>query len=235
MSLIIDEKDLKINNARRVPTVLCIDKSQSMGWDNKLPLLNQAIKEFYQELRQDPLTKYAIDLAVIEFNSTVTASPGFKNIRLGEIPQISDPSGTTHLAEAVDKAVDILEDVKAKYKAAGIGYYQPWLVIISDGKSEGESPEAFEAAAKRSRTLEANKKLTVIPAFIGNPEPQVLADFSKFSFRNKAQGFDASKLSLFFRWFSQSLSTVAHSDANAEPTISFDDFKAFLESMDNIG
>ena len=235
MALIIDEGDLAFNNTRRVPTVLCIDKSESMGRDNKLELLNKAIKEFYTELRSDPLTKYAIDISIIEFDDEVPKNLYFQSIREGDIPQVTNPCGQTHLAEAIDTGITILETVKEKYKATGIGYYQPWLVVLSDGHSEGETEEYIEKVAQRSRSLEKQRKLTVIPGFIGNASEQTLAEFSKFSALNEAQSFDATQLTHFFKWFSQSLSTVANSDASDEAKISFSDFKGFLESMSTIG
>ena len=235
MAKIIDEKDLVVNNTRRVPTVLCIDTSSSMGWNGKLELLNEALVELYKELRKDALTKYAVDIAIVEFNEDVTKDGQFQSIRLGEVPQITKPEGQTHLAEAVDTALSMLERVKDRYKDEGVGYFQPWLVILSDGRSEGEEDDYIEQVSKRSSAAERANKLTVIPAFIGDPTDDDLAVFSKFSAVNKAQAFDASKLTDFARWLSQSLSTVAHSDASNEPKISFDDFREYIEAEENIG
>ena len=230
MTTIIDEGDLAINNARRVPTVLCLDTSSSMVHGNKLELLNKALVDFYNELRRDSLTKYAIDISIVTFNTTVTKTPSFQSIRKGDIPQVSNPTGLTHLAEAIDTGITALEDIKARYKAKGIGYFQPWLVILSDGNSEGEEDDFIERVAQRSRAAEKNNKLTIIPAFIGNPSDEVLAAFSKYSAVNKPQSFDASKLTTFARWLSESLSTVAHSDASNEPHISFSTFEDYLFS-----
>ena len=128
-----------------------------------------------------------------------------------------------------------MEEIKELYASRGIGYYQPWLVILSDGRSEGEDDEYIKKVAARSSGLEAKQKLTVIPAFIGNPPQSVLDDFSAFSAVSEAQSFDPETLSLFFKWFSDSLSTVAHSSASNEARIVASDFAKYRQSMDSIG
>lgn len=44
-----------------------------------------------------------------------------------------EAEGMTCMGEGLSLALDLLEKRKAKYKATGVDYYQPILVVMSDG------------------------------------------------------------------------------------------------------
>jgi uncharacterized protein YegL len=37
------------------------------------------------------------------------------------------------MGEAIELALDLVEDRKAAYKSHGIQYYRPWVFLITDG------------------------------------------------------------------------------------------------------
>lgn len=44
-----------------------------------------------------------------------------------------EAEGMTCMGEGLSLALDLLKKRKAKYKATGVDYYQPILVVMSDG------------------------------------------------------------------------------------------------------
>ena len=72
-------------------------------------------------------------------------------------------------------ALDTLEKRKSVYSDVGVLYYQPWVVLMTDGQPNGD-PAVLDRAVQRVTDLVAARKLTVFPsasaadADIGCPE-----------------------------------------------------------------
>ena len=49
------------------------------------------------------------------------------------------------MGEAVNLGLDLLEKRKNDYKSKGVGYYQPWLVLMTDGAPNGDYNELHRA------------------------------------------------------------------------------------------
>ena len=234
--MLLDDNDLVENPTTRVPIVFCLDTSGSM-WGRKTDDLNQALNDFYAELLKDRTAKYAADACIVTFDSSCRIMQPFENISHGRIPAIKNPSGVTLLGEGANMALDCLESRKQEYKANGIEYYQPWLVLMSDGVPCQSAQSEIDRAVRRAIDLEANGKLTVFPIYISEGsyvDDQAVAILNKFSNRANARSFDSKSLPELFRWLSASAATVSHSSTGDEPTINFDDFIPSMVSMSEI-
>ena len=108
----------------------------------------------------------AAEISIVEFNSGTSLIQDFASVdRLQRIGTLS-PTGLTAMGEGVNLALDTLEDRKAMYSGSGVLYYQPWLVLMTDGQPNG-SPHELERAVQRVATMVTAKKLTVFPIGIG--------------------------------------------------------------------
>ncbi len=232
---LLDEEDLIINPTTRVPIVFCLDTSGSMS-GQKIAELNKAMESFYSVLLEDRTAKYAADACVVTFDSDVRVSRPFENVSHNNVPRIESPSGVTKLGEGVEKALDCLETRKQEYKDNGIEYYQPWLVLMTDGKPVNSDPVVIERAAKRAVELEAGRKLTVIPIYIGGASEQeeALAIMNRFTRIQSARSFDPEVLPELFRWISMSASTISNSGTGDEPQINFSSFVPQMQSANAI-
>ncbi len=103
-------------------------------------------------------------------------------------------------------ALDCLEKRKQEYKNVGVDYFQPWLVLMTDGKpTTKEHTEAGPHAVK----LEAQGKLVVFPIGIGpRADMTTLAMFSK---KNDPLRLNELNFRLFFEWLSKSVVRVSQS------------------------
>lgn len=70
----------------------------------------------------------------------------------------------------MELALKRLEERKAQYKRAGVAYYQPWLVIISDGAPT----DSWQAAAQKAMALSQSKKLVVLPVGVQGADLNIL-------------------------------------------------------------
>lgn len=232
---LLDEEDLVINPTTRVPMVFCLDTSGSMA-GRKIEELNKALKDFYSVLLEDRTAKYAADACVVTFDSDVRVVRPFENVSHNNVPKINSPSGVTKLGEGVEKALDCLVARKQEYKDNGIEYYQPWLILMTDGKPVQSDPTVIDRAAQQCVELEAARKLTVIPIYIGESgeQDEALAIMNRFTELQSARSFNPEILSELFRWISMSATTISNSGTGDEPQISFDSFKPRMQSASAI-
>lgn len=126
----------------------------------------------------------------------------------------------------VELALNILEDRKDDYKMNGIDYYQPWLIIMSDGYPN--NPESLIPLQEEIKTLESSRKLMVLPVGIGDEAD--LDILSKFS--NKQPGafsLKGLKFREFFNFISKSMETISRSKPGEKAKIPVELIKEWAE------
>ena len=141
---------------------------------------------------------------IVTFGDTVTKKLDFMSVDRQEVPTLY-ASGATPMGEGVTHALDLLEARKGDYKRAGVDYYQPWMVVMTDGAPTDD----ISPAATRIRSLVAEKKLTVFPIAIGEgANLDTLAKLSPTRPPLRLQGLNFRE---FFTWLSRSVSRVSQS------------------------
>ncbi|WP_157001169.1 vWA domain-containing protein [Agromyces laixinhei] len=207
MALNIGADDLVENPTPRVPVTLCLDTSGSMMGE-KIRELVEGVNLFYNAIDEDDDAHDAAEVSIVEFNSAASLIQDFASIeRLARIDVINATGGTA-LGEGVNLALDTLEKRKSTYSNAGVLYYQPWLVLMTDGQPNGSSAE-LERAVQRVTDLVSQTKLTVFPIGIGSDaDMSVLARFSPNRPPLRLRGLSFRE---FFEWLSKSVSRVSRS------------------------
>ena len=72
-------------------------------------------------------------------------------------------AGRCDIPKGVNLALDTLEKRKSVYSDVGVLYYQPWVVLMTDGQPNGD-PAVLDRAVQRVTDLVAARKLTVFPS-----------------------------------------------------------------------
>lgn len=202
----INLNDLLDNPAPRVPITLCLDTSGSMSGD-KLKELNRGIAKFYESVRMDCTAASSAEVAIVTFSYQASLIQDFKTIgSCRQAPQIPSASGCTVLGSGVNLALDTLDRQKACLRTVGVDYYQPWLVLMTDGQPCGESPSVTSQAARRCWELEQAGKLVVYPIAIGNDAD--MNTLSRFT-TGSALRLRGLCFSEFFQWLSASVIRVS--------------------------
>ena len=199
------DDELADNPTKRVPVCLCLDTSGSMD-GSPISELNDGVKAFYDAINDDDVAKSAADVCIVTFGyNGVVENQGFQSID-GEIAPSFYAGGNTPMGAAVEKALDLLESRKSEYRNSGVDYFQPWLVIITDGAPT----DNIDRAASRSSDMANNGKLTIFPIGVGGANMDTLRRFSPKRNPMKLKGLHFKE---FFEWLSKSISITSHSRA----------------------
>ena len=222
-NLLVRLEDLVNNPTARVPVCLCLDTSGSMGG---MPIdeLNEGVRLFYEAIREDETALYSAEVSIVTFGGEAQCIADFASLEVQPNAPMLTANGMTPMGEAVNMGLDLLEQRKDEYKDRGVDYYQPWLVLMTDGAPNGDSAE-LSRAINRTADLVNQKKLTVFPIGIGpDADMGVLAQFSPKRPPLKLQGL---KFREFFAWLSKSVSKTSQSTPGESVKLDVEEIKGW--------
>jgi len=205
---------------RHVACVFLLDTSGSMNAPNGDPIrkLNQGLKTFKEQTISDSTfdehTKACIDVALISFGPDVVIQRNFVPVSKMDPPELA-ASGGTPLGQALNKALDLIEERKKRYSDLGTPYFRPWIFCITDG----EPTDDYLAAAKRLKDMEQRKKVLGYFVGVGTYNKGVMAEIF-----DKERLFELDNLNFtdLFKFVSSSLASVRNSDPNAGNAVAVD-------------
>ena len=197
------------NPEPRCACVLLLDTSGSMHGP-PIQALNEGIKAFKAELENDSLASLRVETAIVSFDSSVRVVQDFATVDALATPEL-DASGATSTASAVNQAIDMVEERKRTYRDAGIQYYRPWIVLITDGAST-DGTRAMGAASDRVRQAEDAKQLAFFSIGV---EGANMDELNQMGTRG-AMPLDGLAFREFFVWLSSSMTRVSSSRVDDE-------------------
>lgn len=191
----------------KIPVCLCLDTSGSMS-GRAIYELNDGLRVFYEELRQDSTASESADIAIITFGyGGVECVRDFGDVFSAEAPELK-AGGMTPMGEAVDLAADMLTNRVRAYQEMGRESYTSWLILTTDGMPNG-NPLYLQRAVKKVNAMEDNGELVVFPVAVGyDADVETLIRFSRK--RRPIGVFDLNFAEMFF-WFSESIARVTAS------------------------
>lgn len=203
--LAVLQDDLIQNPSARCACGVVVDTSGSMH-GKPIEELNRGIGQFLAELQQDDFARYAVEIGLFSFGRDVAeAMPFTPAHQIGACAPFQ-AAGLTPMGEAVELALARLEARKAEYKAAGVSYYQPWLILMSDG----EPTDYWKDAARKVREQAEQRKIVVIPVAVGDQANlDILAEFSPAN--RPPKRLAGLRFREFFEWLSRSMGRVSQS------------------------
>ena len=219
-------EDLVSNPTTRIPVAVCADTSGSMAGE-PIDELNAGIRMFYDEIKKDETALYSCEICVISFGGNTPAlAQDYAGIDLAPEPPVLRASGRTPMGEAVMMALDKLECRKKEYQDAGVDYFQPWLVLLSDGHPNGD-PAVLKQAMDRTAQMVNSGKLTVFPIAIGyEASMEVLSRFSPKRPPLRLQGLKFREL---FQWLSKSVARTSQSMPGEVVKLDYEGIKSWAE------
>lgn len=214
--LLIRKNELIRNRSTRIAICLILDASPSMGNTNNsygernsdapIDSLNCGVKAFYKAIKGDVLARHASDVSIIAFSSEPRIVKEFGSIDDEDAPEIHLMEGGTSLGEAIKLGLNLLDSRKDEYKQTGRDYYQPWLVLMTDGSPTDKSHEEVKS---RLEKLTINKQLSFFPIGIGPyADLAVLNELSPLRPAMRLKGLCFEE---FFEWLGKSVKAVSRS------------------------
>ena len=213
-----EDDDLLISTETRVPVCLCLDTSGSMY--DCIGELNEAVEVFYQAIKEDDKARNAADVAIVTFDSNINVAEEFSDVESKQKPRFTAQGGTD-MAGGIKKAFELLDARKEQYKQAGRDYYQPWLIIMSDGAPNSVNDIPFDEIQQRV----GNKKLTVFCFGISNgADMELLKRISP-----KTMKIRDGKFNQFFEWLGKSVAVVSQSKPGERVALPQDNLDQIFE------
>ena len=217
----------------RVPVCLCLDTSGSMnttkggtrtgrkvtvdkkdyyevtGGVSRLDILQKGIQAFYDAVYKDENARYAAEISIVTFDDTAKVQTDFSRVEYNdvreEVPKLT-AGGNTSLGLGINKALDRLEQRKKEYKDSGVDYFQPWLVIMTDGENN-LFPEELDKARRRIKKMVEEKRLCVYPFIIGTDEGKdTLASLSP---KQPPLRIEITQMQGLFKWLGSSVAQAS--------------------------
>ena len=192
----------------------------------------QGVQLFYDNLIEDDTARYSAEVCVVTFGGNAPELiMDFANLDRQEEERQKKISGLraigeTPMGEAVNTALDCLEKRKKEYKDAGVDYFQPWLVLMTDGEPNGSAAE-LERAISRTNDLANNRKLTIFPIGIG--EEADMNCLAKFSPKRPPLHLKNMNFKGFFEWLSKSVEKTSQSMPGDVVKLDLDGIKTWGE------
>lgn len=227
-NILLRMEDLVNNPTPRVPVCLCLDVSGSMEGE-PIEELNQGVKLFYDAIKDDEVALYSAEVSIVVFGgSDAKCIVDFASLELQPDPPCLTANGMTPMGEAVNLALDLLEQRKEEYKDKGVDYYQPWLVLMTDGGPNGDSRK-LQIAIERTCNMVNSKKLTIFPIGIGScADMETLERFSP-SPQKPPLRLQGLKFKEFFEWLSKSVSKTSQSTPGENVKLDLEGIKGWGE------
>jgi uncharacterized protein YegL len=207
-----------VTNVRQVPCVLLLDTSGSMNQKippdsarSQIDLLNDKLPLLKESLKADNTARLAVELAVITFGNTPTVAQDWCAVDDFNPPTLQ-AAGTTPLADALNRAMDLIDERKMYYRNNGIGYYQPWVFILTDGEPDND---ALWPSASARVLQAANSKRATVFAWLTQCDPndpraqKALRKLAEVA--PKPLFLDGARFDEIFVWLSKSLTAVSNS------------------------
>ncbi len=209
------EEDLVNNPDPRIPVVMVLDTSSSMmikdnGKDTRMDILNDGMRQFFKDVIEDERTRDAVEVCVVTFDDTINIVSEFNKPERQTIHNLKAKGGQTLMNQGVDVALELLEKRKQEYRDSGVEYYQPWLVLMTDGIPT----ESIESSAEKTSKLALHHKLTLFP--VGISDGANLDTLNRFSPLRPSLRLKDYHFKEFFEWLHKSAIKVSQSTPDVE-------------------
>ena len=190
----------------RLPCLLLLDISSSMT-GAPIQALSNGLKSFVNDLINNPTTSNRVELALITFGSVVDVVRDFSPAYEFIVPDLN-AHGATAMGTAVELGLDLIDKRKLDYKNQGIPYYQPMVLLFTDGYPS----DNWQTPVNRLHKECALRNIRFIAVGLESADMSFLNRIAPPG--TKPVLLKELRFSEMFHWLSSSMDTVSLSDPN---------------------
>jgi uncharacterized protein YegL len=193
------------NPSDRVACLLLVDTSSSMRGE-PIRQLNEGVRFFREDLMADTKARIGVDVAVVGFGPVQVLQDFATADQF--TPPVLPADGDTPMGAAILRALDLVAERKAAYKASGIHYHRPWIFLITDGGPT----DAWQTAASAVKQAEEARQVMFFAVGVEGANFDIL---KQIAVREpvKLKGLNFRTL---FQWLSSSMKKVSQSQVGTE-------------------
>lgn len=209
------------NPEPRCPVILLLDNSFSMSGE-PIQELNQGVVVFKENILKDETAALRVEIAIISFGDKPTLVQNFITVDEFPPPQLT-ATGRTPMGKAIELALDHLEERKLTYRNNGIAYYQPWVLLITDG----EPTDEYKNAAQKVRKAAGDRKLSFYAIAVKNANIKKLREIAPLD--TPPLPLDGLKFKELFKWLSDSVKQTSRQKIGEQ--IELADFSGWMRKQ----
>jgi len=222
---------------KKLPVVFCIDVSDSMnqceggrdtgrseyrdginwrivdgGGQTLMGTLKERVKDFHDAMQEDRKTSVTCQTAYVTFGDTATVIEDFGIVKNKKAPvdKLVANADSTYICDALEMSLKMLDEQKQMLRDMGNDYYQPWLIILTDGRAH-DNPERIKRIKRELNQRQKDNKLIVYTLALSDDAElyQQIRGYSAY----KPIPYDKNKEELknFFRFLKKSISSISNS------------------------
>lgn len=221
----LNNEDLINNSANRVPVCIVVDSSMSMLRDNLIQSVNNGIKNFLREGRENDYAADSIDICIVSFGqSNGSVIQPFKNICHANFQELRAQGGSP-LGSAVLLALNAIQERLEAYEAHGISSFKPWLIIMSDGEVSEWDKKNFRKSVIELKHLDQEHKIKIACINMSKKENN---DLNQLSLGRGVRSIDSFHMDQFFSMLSKSAANLSVS------AVGEDDESIIFQTFDDL-
>lgn len=215
------------------PLVLILDVSGSMS-GAPIDALNKALISFKDEIIKDTILSNRLELAIVAFHDQAEVVRDFDLVQPKTNMPVLEAEGITNMFDGINKAIEIIEDRKQYYKKSEQRYYQPIIVLISDG-TPTNTEQQIDDLDQKIQSMSDDKKFRFIPFGVGEgADMQILAKLAHVSGDRDPVAYKLKDETKFIELFVfvENVANEAHSGDISNVTLDPDVATAHIFSID---
>jgi uncharacterized protein YegL len=201
-----EEPSLSFRLTPKLACLLLLDISGSMSGP-PIHSLQVGLQLFVDDLLNNSVTLERVELAVITFGSHVAILRDFCPVHEFVVPDLS-AAGTSAMGEAVELGLDLIKRRKQDYQSQGVPYYQPIILLFTDG----EPTDHWQLPVNRLHKESALRRVRFIAVGLDGADVGFLKRVSPPG--TKPIMLKQLRFSEMFLWLSQSIRSVSSTTPN---------------------
>ena len=190
----------------------------------KAKKLSEGLYNFYEAVWQDDIACDSCVSEIITFRDTARVFEDFESIENKKVPSFPKPNGDTNISNALELALETLDNQIKLYSDNKISCFYPWIVLFTDGEPTDDITKISQKLIERQK----DGKLCVYVCPLTS-SPYAIQTLEKLIYKsqisNKITGEiikcdNPGKIKSFFSFLAKSVSTYV---GNGIPKGFYDD------------